>query len=190
MRLFLAVDPSPPAKERLGSLLTDLRHELADVADALRWTPSGNVHLTLHFLGEVDESRAQTLRDLLGSTIARPPFTASVGVLGTFPVGRPPATLWVALDAGRESLVDLHRETASRVRAAGLPVESRQFSPHLTLARVRDGARHRVRRLTERLARVRVPAIAWPVDRVTLFESHLSSSAPRYEVLHEILLKP
>jgi 2'-5' RNA ligase len=96
----------------------------------------------------------------------------------------------VSLEAGRESLGKIHRELGSRLWAAGLRVETRPFSPHLTLGRVRDRARHRVRRVNERLVRVRVPAIGWTVDRITLFRSHLSDSVPRYDAVHRILLEP
>lgn len=190
MRLFLAVEPSAAAREQLELLTADVRRALGDAADRLRWTPAANVHLTLHFLGEVDDGRLSGLRESLGSELAGSPFDTQVGALGTFPVGRPPHTLWVSLQAGGAMLGRLHGDLASRLREAGARVETRPFSPHMTLARVRDRERHRAaRRVAEGLAHVRVPPIGWRVDRVTLFRSDLSGSAPRYDALHEILLR-
>ena len=93
------------------------------------------------------------------------------------------------MEQGREELVAIHRELGRRLTAAGAAIEERPFTPHLTLARVRDGEQPRARRVAQRLALVPVPAIRWRLNEVTLYHSDLSGAAPRYEAVHHVALR-
>lgn len=90
---------------------------------------------------------------------------------------------------GRQELAAIHRELGGRVRASGVTIEDRPFSPHLTLARVRDAERRRVRRLPAELSRVPVSRIQWHVRDVTLYFSDLSGPAPRYDAAQRVALR-
>jgi 2'-5' RNA ligase len=189
MRTFLAVTPDAAARAGLAALLADVERVAAGESSALRWSRAENVHLTLHFLGDVDAAQKTKLRAQLVEPVAIPPFDVTLGEFGTFPPSRPPRVFWVALDEGRDEMVAVQRELGGRLRAAGFAPDDRPFAPHLTLARVRDGAQLRARKAAERLTEVRIPRVRWRVDHVTLYHSDLSGPAPRYDAVQQIALR-
>ncbi|HYN05796.1 MAG TPA: RNA 2',3'-cyclic phosphodiesterase [Vicinamibacterales bacterium] len=189
-RSFLAVAPDGDARRALAELLADVEREAAEAGRALRFTKAPNIHLTMHFLGSLDEAREAEVLAQLGETLPAAPFDVALGHLGAFPPAGPPRVFWVAVEQGRDALADIHRQLGRRLTAAGVSIENRPFSPHLTLARVRDGEQHRARRVTERLARLTVAPIRWRVERVTLYHSDLSGPAPRYDAVRDVALRP
>jgi 2'-5' RNA ligase len=180
VRLFLAVELDATARERLDALLSGLRRSLGDVSRFLRWIPAVNAHITLHFLGETDDAAVGRLRLELGASLPQPCFQASVTSLGVFPLAGPPKVVWMGVDAGARELALVCEEVGHRVRRAGLPTEGRAFSPHLTLARVRDRDRHAAGGVRAQVASFACKPIGWRVDHVTLFQSEPSGTAPRY----------
>jgi RNA 2',3'-cyclic 3'-phosphodiesterase len=183
------VVPDDAARAALASLLGEIERAAPDAARALRWTPVPNIHLTLHFLGNLDEARQAAVRSQLNDPVAVAPFDLTLGELGTFPPSGSPKILWIAVRDGRQQLTAIHQELAGRVRAAGLQVEDRPFSPHLTLGRVRDAERQRARRQASELNHVQIPRIVWHVRDVTLYYSDLSGPAPRYEGIQRVALR-
>jgi len=183
VRLFLAVELDAGARARCSALLDQLRHSLGDTASALKWTATDNIHITLHFLGEVDRTRADRLIAALGSSLPQRAFRAETTHLGAFPHGGPPKVVWLGIGSGGEELRAVHRALAPIVTGSGLDIEDREFSPHLTLGRVRDRDRHQTRGLRSQLTAFQTAPIAWQIDHVTLFQSDLSGAAPRYRSL-------
>ena len=120
MRLFLSVDvPEPDLAPHRGS----------DHAPG---------HLTVLFLGEVDERKVDELsRGFTAALGGVPSFEVQLRGVGVFPNERSPRILWVGVDEGAEALGRLHDRLADAARAAGLTVESRPFVPHLTVRRLR-----------------------------------------------------
>lgn len=189
MRLFLAIKPDRPAEAQLARRLLELQRALGDFAGMLRWTQAANLHATLHFLGELDAGRLGSLRDALGDHLADPAFEISLGEVGVFPEFGAPRVLWLAIVSGAKPLTDLHRELGERLGKMGVAVEDRPFSPHLTLARLRDRAdRRAAKHLRDRLPSSGEAPISWTADHVTLYRSDLSGPVPRYDPVHEIRL--
>src|SRR5262245_53105353 len=189
MRSFLAITPDAVARTGLSDLLAGMERVAASESSALRWSRAANVHLTLHFLGDIDGPHEVRLRSELEPPLAVAPFDVKLGQLGTFPPARPPRVFWVSIDEGRDEMTAIHAELGRRLKAAGVAIESRPFSPHLTLARVRDHEQRRARNLAQRLTDVPVPRVRWRVDHVTLYHSDLSGPAPRYEAVQHVLLR-
>jgi 2'-5' RNA ligase len=185
VRLFLALELDPPARLQLGAVLADLRRALGDTAAALRWTPPSNVHVTLHFLGEIDAPGLDRLRLALGVSLPQAGFIARTAAPGVLPHRGPSRVVYLGVGAAGPELAGAHDELARRVRQAGIPTEDRALSPHLTVARVRD--RHApgptARALRAQVAAFSCAPIAWRVDHVTLFQSDLSGPSPRYTPL-------
>jgi 2'-5' RNA ligase len=188
MRSFLAITPDEETRFALAALLADVERVAAGESSALRWTRAANVHLTLHFLGDVDAAQEATLRPQLVEPLAIPAFDVTLGELGTFPPARAPRVFWIAVGQGRGELVAVQRELGRRLSVAGFALEDRPFAPHLTLARVRDGAQHRARKVAERLTEVRIPPVRWRIDHVTLYHSDLSGPAPQHDAVQQIAL--
>lgn len=188
MRLFLAIELDRAAREQCDALVAGLRRSLGEAASALRWTPAENIHVTLHFLGEVDRTSTDRLTAALGTSIPHPAFEASTSSFGAFPPGGPPKIVWLGVGAGASEMAKVHRVLADRIQLAGFQPESREFSAHLTVARVRDRDRSSVRGLRAQLSAISRHPIAWRVDHVTLFRSDLSGAAPRYEPMTALWL--
>jgi 2'-5' RNA ligase len=187
VRLFLAVTPDREGQAQLGRRALELQRSLGDAASLLRWTQVSNIHATLHFLGEIQDDHLGPICTALGRSLPEPAFEISLGEAGVFPQSGAPRVLWLAIADGAAALRRLHRELGQRLRSAGVEPEDRDFSPHVTLARTRDRSdRREVARVRDRLPHGHQIAIAWRVDRVTLYRSDLSGPVPRYEAVHQI----
>jgi RNA 2',3'-cyclic 3'-phosphodiesterase len=161
-----------------------------DDLQALRLSRADNIHLTIHFLGNLDDDLEAAVMAGLPAAFQMPPFEIALGRLGAFPNARAPRVVWVDVNGGREELTSIHRELGTHLAAAGVALEARPFTPHLTLARVRVGQERRARRMTERLPEVQVPAVRWRVDGIKRFHSDLSGPAPRYDAVQHVALLP
>jgi 2'-5' RNA ligase len=173
MRAFVAVELDDPARAFVAEEQRLVAKLIGSKSSSLRLVEPQQIHLTLVFLGNVAPALVEALTAAMRQPIAGvAPFRIGIGGLGVFPPRGAPRVLWLGLSAGERQLNELHAAVAGRVAALGIPLEERGFHPHLTLARWRH-ARPTDRPALER-ATTRAGA-AMTVDRVTLFESRLSS---------------
>ena len=185
MRLFVALElPNAwrdAARESRARIEAALPQEDARV---LRWVDPALMHLTLRFLGEVDEALLESLRERLDTIV---PFQVALAgaAPGTFGTPRRTQVVWLGVGGDLARLEALASEVEAAVVAAGLPREPRAFRPHVTLARVRREAtpqqRASVAAAVAALRLERPPPSA--VSEVALVRSHLGPRGPRYEVL-------
>ena len=183
IRTFLAVELPAAHKRKLAALEPDFaRH-----ATSLKWVAPPRLHLTVKFLGGVPEPQLVAVGEAaLRSTSRVRPFSLRLSGLGAFPSERAPRVLWVGLerDAGFAALERLFHHLEDELASLGFPREERQFSPHITLARVRDGASTGERRLLgETLLRVHVEREVrgeFPVRQLVVMRSDLSPAGPAY----------
>ena len=141
-RLFLGLAPDAAARTAIGEARARLEAALADAAAAFKWTRTENLHVTLHFLGEVPAGRVDDFREALGAPLPEPPFAASTGRFGAFPERGAPRVIWLGVDRGADAMMRLHAIFAGRLRQLGHAVEDRAFTPHFTLARARGRHGH------------------------------------------------
>ena len=170
IRLFVAIDLPEEVRGRLHALCTG--------QPGARWQDEHQLHLTLRFIGEVEEPVFARLREELPGA-AIPAFPLTLSGLGVFPPRGRPRVVWAGV-APSEELIRLQRRVESRVRAAGLPPEGRRFSPHVTLARLRSTPSGRLRRYLE--ANGLFTAGPFPVTAYHLYSSVLG----RAGALHRI----
>jgi RNA 2',3'-cyclic 3'-phosphodiesterase len=164
-------------RQRLAAAIERLRPHVADVA----WVAAGNLHVTLKFLGQVDETRVPGLADALRATLAgERAFDVAVRGLGAFPSPTRPRVLWAGLEDGTGALHAVARRVDACCGGLGFPPETREFAAHVTLGRVREPRRQPA--LADALARAadfgRVR-----VERVSLMRSELSPRGARYSEL-------
>lgn len=181
MRLFAAIDLSAATRAAIAAEQQRIRTALGPAADALTWVRPDNAHLTLVFLGDVDDARVPPLVEDFGRDINLPSFDMTFAGIGVFPERGAPRVLWAGLEAGSGDVIAVQRELASRVARHGVALEARDFHPHLTLARWRssrssDRARLRGAAESRILARQRVAS-------ATLYHSQLLPSGARYTAL-------
>lgn len=123
LRLFIAVPMPDAVADRLLALKTDV--------PGAAWRTREHFHLTLRFVGEVDEAMAREIDHELGQIVARP-FEMALAGAGSFG-GREPTALWAGVDAPPD-LTRLAAACENAVQRAGLPAEGRKYKPHVTLA--------------------------------------------------------
>jgi len=175
-RLFTAIELSEDARARVKDAQDALVH--APGVGNLRLVGPGQLHLTLVFIGEVDESRVPIIRDALTPDIRFDPFEMTIALCGVFPPRGPARVLWLGLSTGANEVGALHRVITARLEQVGVRGEPRPFSPHLTIGRWREG--HGARRPA--LPDIGVVA-RQSVSAVTLFRSRLSPAGPEHTPL-------
>jgi 2'-5' RNA ligase len=174
--LFFAIDLDAETRDAIARISAAVRDQVERHTTAkITWVHEDHLHLTLYFLGNADEEMEQRARAAVATGLPVAPFDLTFGGLGIFPPTGPPRVLWLGVAAGLAGVERLYEVAAARLRSAH--AETTGFSPHLTLARFRSRT---PRASLHQLAGI--PASAGPcrIDRVTLYESRLSSSGPTY----------
>jgi 2'-5' RNA ligase len=132
MRLFTAIDISGDVRANLRAFVARLK-PLAK----LSWSPVENLHITTKFIGEWPEERLDELKHALESVPNKGPVEISIRGIGWFPDARRPRVFWAGVEVD-DSLRALASATDAATVALGVPTDNRAFSPHLTLARIRE----------------------------------------------------
>jgi len=176
VRLFVAINPPESVRERIAAGTEDLRG-----LEGIRWVAPDRVHLTLKFLGEVDEGSERSITKALALAAAgHAPFEARVTAPGAFPNIRRPRIIWLGLERGPQ-LAALQSDLEDALADVGFEREERAFRPHLTLGRVRRGRRVDGSVL-DSLVRQTEVSDAWQVAAVDLMRSHLLPTGAVYDV--------
>jgi 2'-5' RNA ligase len=187
MRLFVAIDLPEQTKRAIAGERKRIAAALVRGRDSLKLVKPEQLHLTLLFLGEVQEARVQPVIEAMNTAVNLPVFDIAFGGAGVFPPRGAPRVLWIGVTEGAAALTSLQREIAERIRALGLAFDDRPFQPHLTVGRWRESrsdraARGRLRREGSPLSGSgTVEGVR--VTRATLYQSRLSSSGPAYTAL-------
>jgi 2'-5' RNA ligase len=190
MRLFVAIELGEEAVASAASqadtLRLDLQESCPDVS--VRWAGPAGMHLTLVFIGELAEPEWTPLASALAPPFPEAPFDLGLAAFGAFPAGGPPRTLWMGVSAGAETLAALHHEVTRRLVPLGYSPETRPYSPHLTVGRVKEARGRDGRCVREIVGHAGGPVVSARIDRVTLFRSHLSPRGSTYEALMRVPL--
>lgn len=189
MRLFVGIELDDGVRDGAARVSDALRRTVLDTVNA-RWIAASNLHITLWFLGEVDEPRREELLRILGRPYDEPPFDLEIAGLGAFPPSGAPRVFWLGVRSGGESLRRLHSELTVRLVPFGFEAERRPYSAHLTIARVKDVSRavgHHT--LRERLQAIPAAAGSCRTTHLTVFRSRLSPRGANYEPLLRVPLK-
>jgi 2'-5' RNA ligase len=178
MRVFVAVPLDEETRHRLARVVADRVPEIPGGAvDPQKW------HLTLRFLGEVDEVTVDRIRHSLDTADLGGSFTMTWGGLGAFPRPARASVLWVGIPRGADDLRALWMATEAALDEAGFPPEDRPFRPHLTIARFRPPED-----VSPVVGSEPLPTVPMQVERITLFQSRLGRGGAAYSVVDEFLL--
>lgn len=129
IRLFVGIALPPEVRRYLLALQSGIR--------GARWQRDDQLHLTLKFIGEVEETTADDI-DAALSAIATPVFPLAVEGAGVFGPPKAPRMLWAGVSP-KDSVVHLHDKIEAALARIGMPAEERKFTPHITLARLSNG---------------------------------------------------
>jgi 2'-5' RNA ligase len=190
MRSFIAAELPAAALRQLTATQHQLVQQLraSQLDRCVRWTPASNIHLTLRFLGDIDESQCATLVQGLPAVAARySPLAVRVDGLGCFPNTARPSVIWCGLQGDLRRLVEMQQAVDSVVRSAAIAPDEKGFKPHLTIARTQRGATGaQLRAVGAVVADYAALYGASPVDESTsidellLLRSELTPSGPVY----------
>jgi RNA 2',3'-cyclic 3'-phosphodiesterase len=183
MRTFIAIEIPSEVKSALVALQDDLRRAGADVS----WTRPENIHLTLRFLGEVDERRIGEVEKVCVTSAAEfQPFTLSLNDTGVFPNARQPRILWAGLAGEIEKAVEMRKRLDDGLALIGFEREDKDFNPHLTIGRVKSN--RKTRELIALADARRVPTLSFVVTEIVLMKSELHPAGARYTPIAKVSL--
>ncbi len=189
MRLFVGVELDDrvraAAAEAIGELRARLKRSHVDVT--ARFVEPENLHVTVWFIGEATDDRAAQIQQTLRAAFSTRTFDLAVRGCGAFPPSGSPRVFWLGITTGADSMVRLYDEVKDRLTGIGFEPEKRPYSPHITIARVKE-VKGPGRAVREVLEAVPADCGACRVEAVTLFRSHLSPKGSRYEPLLRVPL--
>ena len=193
IRAFVAIELTDEAQTALLRLQSRLK-PLAP-PHSVRWTAIQNIHLTLHFLGDISTDAVEKIGEALNSVAsAYRPFSLTLGRLGCFPNTRRPRIIWTGVMGETDALESLQRNLGvSLQQAIDFSPDARPYSPHLTIGRVNNGIP--IRQLTQlsqilEQERANIGRIAdLQVTEISLIRSELKPNGVVYTPLLQGLLK-
>ena len=188
MRCFIAIDIGDDIRAALGDLQRQLQGKVDIKKSDAKWVNPNNIHLTLKFLGEIKDERAVEVCNVVKEVAGRHNrFDVDIGQVGHFG-GKSARVLWVGAGEGNENLLELQKDLEQQLAQAGWPEESRKFTGHLTLCRIRNPkAGIKLALVTEAYRDLELGTM--PADSVTVYQSQLTPGGPIYTVLADCKLQ-
>lgn len=188
MRAFIAIELPKEIKDTLSALQEKLKSSGADV----KWVAPENIHLTLKFLGEIDDKQSAGVSRVLEETAENnASFIIRLASLGVFPKINYPRVIWTGIDKGDEESKKIAAELEQKLAAIGIPKEERPFSSHITIGRVRSlqNKDKLIEGLNNLAGYFEKDKPQFPASKITLFKSTLTPKGPLYEIQKEASLK-
>ena len=185
IRTFIAIELS---NEIRGSAARTIKN-LQGMSKDYNWNEKENLHITLNFLGDVNETEVPTVCRLVEQTVTDfGTFELSIQGLGCFPNNDKPRVVWLGVDEGKEAMLELNDRLATALETMRFPRENKDYRPHLTLGRLRRGKRWSDE-ITEYANRQsNLYAGRTIVDHVVVYSSFLDRTGPTYTPMANIAL--
>jgi 2'-5' RNA ligase len=182
MRCFIAIDIDEKIRSALGDLQQQLRNGVDVKKGDVNWVNPDNIHLTLKFLGEIKDAKVVEVCNIVKAVAGRhKSFDLDIESVGHFG-GKSARVLWVGTGKGGENLLELQEDIEKSLALAGWPQETREFSIHLTLCRIRKPAAGvKMARMSEDYKDFKLGTM--PVDSVSVYQSQLKPTGPVYTLL-------
>jgi 2'-5' RNA ligase len=192
VRIFVAADVSDETRAAMHAVRLAIEGVVATVPVPPRvtWVKPSAAHVTVRFIGEVDEDVARAIGSALAAPLPLPPFDVQWATVGVFPHGRAglraPRAIWIGASDGAASFSALADAVNQRLEPIVGRGDDRPYSPHLTIGRVKFPGRHAP--WAEALAAAGLQPTRSRIDHVTLYRSQLSSRGPTYTSICEVTL--
>lgn len=182
MRVFIAVDVDETNKAAVIKLRERIRQEAAVEKKDASWVKPEAMHLTLKFLGEIDDKKVVEVCNIVKEVSSgHRSFELDIENVGSFG-GRSARVLWVGTAQGSDSLSKLAEDIEEKLADFGFPKEQRKFSGHLTLCRIKNSnAGVRLAQIAEGYKDFKFGSAF--IDAVTIYQSQLKPTGPEYTVL-------
>lgn len=179
MRLFFAIEIPEKIQQKILGVQQELKKSGADI----KWVKPANIHLTLKFLGEVEDEKLPELVRV-GEKISKDfsPFAVEICGVGVFPNINRPRVIWAGIENGSKEMENLSELLSRQLAKIGFPEEKRRFVGHLTIGRVKSPQRKG--HLIESFKSLEKADFGrFPVSSLSLIKSQLTPAGPIYTVL-------
>ena len=185
MRTFLAFKISEEIRKHLEHLVA----ELSALDDSITWVKPQNMHVTIKFMGDVEESHISDIIEKVAPIVTRTPaFSLHCLGIGIFPNWKYPKVIWAGLSGEVDAPIALHNEIEAALADMGLKKDEREFRLHLTIGRtkgIRSGSS-----VAKRVEALEVIDFgSFNVSELTLFKSELGADGPLYTPVKKFELK-
>jgi len=181
IRSFVSIDLED---SRVLSGVESVMSSLAAIGGELKPVERENIHLTLKFLGNVSTAKLEEVKSSL-SKLRFPPFSMEIKGAGAFPSLKRMNVIWVGIGEGWSQVELIYEQTEKLLADVGYPRETRPFSPHITVARVKSAKkRDEIAAFLNNLGEKSFGA--FNTERIRLKQSILSPSGPKYSSLLEV----
>ena len=187
IRAFIAIELPDEIRQRLGQLETQLK---TGGQQQVRWVNPESIHLTLKFLGNISSGRVDEITGAMEAAAREiTPFTIDVQGTGVFPNIRRARVAWVGLGGDTDRLLQLQKNIEASLGPLGFTPEGRDFTPHLTLARINEQASPEERQeFGELVTSTRFEGGSIKAEAIRLIRSQLSRAGAVYSRLAEVKL--
>lgn len=185
LRTFISV----PLPRSIVSLRDMLKSTVNNKKANIKWIKSGNIHLTLKFLGHTPPESINSINSIISEVVKR--FTNMGFYLkgtGCFPMETRPRTLWLGIEGDLEQLQQFVETINSELESQGFPIEEYKFIPHVTLARVKYPPKHTP--IIKEFLNVTYDSIPFFIEKVHFMSSELFPNGPIYSILGTHFLSP
>lgn len=181
MRTFIAIEIPKDIKKAIADYTDSVKGLFKDI----KWVAPDNLHLTLKFLGNISETEFLKVCDCVSETVSNfNPFIMDLSHVGFYFSTKKARVIWIGADGGADNLIDLFQNLESCLEPAGFDRETRMFSSHLTIGRVK------------KFQRIIVPdkmpefnPVTFEVKSIAVIKSTLTPHGPIYEKMFEGKLK-
>ncbi len=179
-RIFIAINLPSEVKQKLSAVIEKLKKINPDYA--IKWVKPENLHLTLHFFGELSEEKIPLIEEGIEKIIKKTPsFKLKTGGFGCFPNEQTPRVIFVEVK-DMKTIRILIGELEVMLQNLGFPIDTRPWQAHLTLGRIKNRIRCKV-------SGVELESMTFDVKSVELMESTLLPEGPIYSVIKSFALK-
>ncbi len=189
-RTFIALEMNSGLQRHLDGVI----RQVSQILPELRWVDAYGIHLTLAFLGELDDEQLSSAHEAVSEVVqSAQVFRYRLTQLGMFGSPRQPRVIWMGIEEPTGMLQSVHRVLNRALQQRGFEVDSRPFSPHLTLARVKapltaEGQQQLQHLLSGQLSS-RLASEMYPARSLDVIKSELSRAGARYTVLRQYPLQ-
>ncbi len=186
-RVFVAIDIPEEIRRRAAYYIEALRSAFRNTR--VSWTRPEKLHLTLRFIGDVDDSQLEDLQRIVAQSMnAIPRFTLRIQSTGVFPSVRKPRVLWLGISDDTSRLPEISGRIDSELEKCGLTPDKKQNQPHVTIGRIKNTGAE-----SERLARLhlnsKIEPVEFPVRELVIYESTLLPTGSVYSSISRHILK-
>lgn len=173
MRTFLAVEIPQHIRKKIDTFIQEETGKNLPV----KWVKFENLHITLKFLGEIDDKKKKEITPAIQEVAKKyPSFNMSLESVGCFPSPRNPRVLWIGAKEGSEQLCAIAQELEEKLAPFGFEEEKR-FHAHLTIGRIKKFCK------VDDILDKEIKTNSFPITSITLFKSTLKPEGPIYEEL-------